>query len=186
MSDVCRLLLISGSLRGASTNSALISTAAAIAVSPVEVSIYDGMGGLPHFNPDDDPEGGQPPAAVAELRAALGAADAILFCTPEYAGGLPGSFKNLLDWSVGGGETYGTPVGWVNTGGPGRGESAHESLRLVLGYTGCDIVEAACVRIPVAHDSVGAGGVISDAATREQIGELMTTLADHVHSLDES
>ncbi|WP_306796085.1 NAD(P)H-dependent oxidoreductase [Nocardia sp. XZ_19_369] len=25
----------------------------------------------------------------------------VLFCTPEYAGTLPGSLKNLLDWTVG-------------------------------------------------------------------------------------
>lgn len=42
------------------------------------------------------------------------AADAVLFCTPEYAGALPGSFKNLLDWTVGGGETYGKPAAWIN------------------------------------------------------------------------
>jgi hypothetical protein len=47
-----------------------------------------------------------------------GASDALPFCTPEYAGALPGSFKNLLDRTVGGGETYGMPVGWVNVSRP--------------------------------------------------------------------
>ncbi|MGD0240963.1 MAG: NAD(P)H-dependent oxidoreductase [Streptosporangiaceae bacterium] len=32
----------------------------------------------------------------------------------EYAGTLPGSLKNLLDWTVGGGEIYGKPAGWIN------------------------------------------------------------------------
>ena len=39
------------------------------------------------------------------MRAAIAAADAVVFCTPEYAGTLPGSFKNLLDWTVGGAMT---------------------------------------------------------------------------------
>ena len=53
------------------------------------------MATLPHFNPDAD---GEPlPAAVANLRAQVAAADAVLFCTPEYAGALPGTFKNLLE-----------------------------------------------------------------------------------------
>jgi NAD(P)H-dependent FMN reductase len=41
---------------------------------------------------------------VADLRRQIEAADAVVFCTSEYAGALPGSFKNLLDWTVGGGE----------------------------------------------------------------------------------
>jgi chromate reductase len=126
MPERCSVLLISGSLRAASSNSALLRTAVAVAPGDVEARIYDGLGGLPHFNPDDDPEGGPVPAAVADLRAQLKGAGALLFCIPEYAGALPGSFKNLLDWTVGGGETYGMPVGWVDVSGPGRGAAAHE------------------------------------------------------------
>ena len=73
------------------------------------------MTDLPHFNPDDDHD--PLPHAVADLRARIGAADAVLICTPEYAGALPGTFKNLLDWSVGGPEMYGKPVAWVNASG---------------------------------------------------------------------
>ncbi|HEY5317394.1 MAG TPA: NAD(P)H-dependent oxidoreductase, partial [Solirubrobacteraceae bacterium] len=113
-----RILMVSGSLRKGSTNTALLRTAATLDHPGVEAVLYTALADLPHFNPDDDPLGGTPPAPVVELRAALAGADAILFSTPEYAGALPGSFKNLLDWSVGGGETYGMPVAWVNTAGP--------------------------------------------------------------------
>ena len=54
----------------------------------------------------------------------------MLFSTPEYAGALPGSFKNLLDWTVGGGETYGMPVGWVNVSGPASPTGAGRMLEL--------------------------------------------------------
>ena len=50
-----------------------------------------------------------------ELRAAIERAAGVLICTPEYAGTLPGSFKNLLDWTVGGTEISDKPVAWVNT-----------------------------------------------------------------------
>lgn len=90
---------MSGSLRGGSTNAALLLTAQQIAPAGVTAVIYEGSDGLPHFNPDHD----QPPlnAEVEGVRSAIGEADAIMFCTPEYAGALPGSFKNLLDWTVG-------------------------------------------------------------------------------------
>ena len=116
---MAKLLLISGSLRGGSTNSATLRTAAALAPPGVEATVYDGMGRLPHFNPDDDPSDGVGlDPEVTALRAALANADALLLSTPEYAGALPGSFKNLLDWTVGGGQTDGMPVAWINVSAP--------------------------------------------------------------------
>jgi NAD(P)H-dependent FMN reductase len=166
-----------------STNTALLRTARAVAIGGVEAVLYDGLGTLPHFNPDDDPEGGPVHPAVADLRAQIAAADALLFCTPEYAGALPGSFKNLLDWTVGGGETYGMPVGWVNVSGPASptgAAGAHGSLRAVLTYTGTDIVEAACVRVPVARGAVGPDGEIDDPVVRTAAAAVLATLAEHV------
>ena len=180
MRERCRILLISGSLRSGSSNGALLRTAVAAAPAGVAATLYGGLGGLPHFNPDDDPEGGPVPAAVAQLRAELAATDALLFCTPEYAGALPGSFKNLLDWTVGGGETYGMPVGWVDVSGPGRGAAAHASLRSVLTYTGTEIVEAAVVRCPVSRDAVGPDGLIGDPQIRDAAVAALDALAERV------
>jgi NAD(P)H-dependent FMN reductase len=148
----------------------------------VEAEVYEGMAGLPHFNPDDDAEGAVLDPAVMELRRAIGAADAQLFCTPEYAGDLPGSFKNLLDWTVGGGETYGMPVAWVNVASvasPTGAADAHASLRRVLGYTGSDIVEEACVRVPVPRDAIGADGLVADPAIQEVVAGAVAALAGH-------
>ncbi len=183
MDEPCRILLISGSLRARSTNSALLRTAQACSPPGVEATIYGGLGDLPHFNPDDDPEGGAVHPAVADLRAQLAATDALLFCTPEYAGALPGSFKNLLDWTVGGGETYGMPVGWVNVSGiaaPTGAAGAHASLRAVLTYTGTDIVEPACVRISVARGAVGEDGLIDDPEVRDAAAGALSALAERV------
>jgi chromate reductase len=115
---------------------------------------------------------------VADLRATIGAADAVLFCTPEYAGALPGSFKNLLDWTVGGGEMYGKRVAWINASGlPTGAADAHASLRKVLGYLSTEIVEDACVHIPVPRQAVGDDGLIADPQLRARIADELTTLA---------
>jgi chromate reductase len=177
-----RLLLVSGSLRAGSTNAAVLRTAAALVPAGVSAEVYEGMARLPHFNPDDDAEGAVLDPAVVELRAAIGAADALLLCTPEYAGDLPGSFKNLLDWTVGGGETYGMPVAWVNVASvasPTGAADAHASLRRVLGYTGSDIVEEACVRVPVPRDAIGADGLVADPAIQEVVAGAVAALAGH-------
>jgi chromate reductase, NAD(P)H dehydrogenase (quinone) len=175
-----RILLVSGSQRAGSTNAALLRTAAEVAPAGVSTAIYEGLAELPHFNPDDDEEGKQAPAAVATMRAELERADAVLFSTPEYAGALPGSFKNLLEWSVGGHEIYRLPVAWVNAAAPGRGIDAEDSLRKVLGYVGADIAERACVAIPVARDSIGAEGTIADAGIRAALVAVLSELAAHV------
>lgn len=127
-----RLLLLSGSTRAASTNAAALRAAHAMDEAGVTTVLYEGLAGLPAFNPDDDAD--PLPAAVADLRARIAAADGVLVCTPEYAGGLPGSFKNLLDWTVGGGELYRKPVTWITVAPEGRGTQAQEALRTVLGY----------------------------------------------------
>ncbi|GAA2023102.1 NADPH-dependent FMN reductase [Catenulispora yoronensis] len=124
---------------------------------------YEGLGDLPHFNPDLDVD--PLPEAVAGLRAAIARADAVLVCTPEYAGTLPGSFKNLLDWTVGGTEICDKPTGWINAANPGRGEGAVATLRTVLEYTGAGIVEEACARIAIA-----------DPDARERITEVLRAL----------
>jgi len=182
-----RILLVSGSLRSGSTNTAALLTAGAVAPEGVDTELFDSMARLPHFNPDDDsadgsvPVGpaGTPEPAVAELRAAIGRADAVLFSTPEYAGDLPGSFKNLLDWTVGGGEIYGKPVGWVNvSGSPTGAAGAYRALGVVLGYVGARIVEPACVHLPVARAAVGPDGLVTDPDVRRQLAATLAVLAE--------
>lgn len=176
------VLLISGSLRGGSINTAVLRTAAAAAPEGVRAIFYEGLGGLPLFNPDDD-EPGRLAGAVADLRARLRAADALLFCTPEYAGGLPGSFKNLLDWSIGGGEVYGKHAAWINATSRPDEEAlrgAYESLRSALGYAGMHVVDAACRRVRVTQPSIGADGLIAPGPLREEIAESLALLAAEV------
>ena len=178
--SVTRVLLISGSLRAQSTNAAALRTATDLARDGLDTTLYEGMSSLPHFNPDDDAEGATPHPAVAELRRAIGESDSILICTPEYAGALPGALKNLLEWTIGDGGTYGKPVAWINVSGPAAptgGADAHESLRKVLTYSGANIVESACLRVPLTRQMVGANGLVSDPDARAQIARSLEALA---------
>ncbi|MBZ4322848.1 NADPH-dependent FMN reductase [Streptomyces huiliensis] len=175
MSQTPTVLLLSGSLRSGSSNEAVLRTAHAVAPDDIRTVRYTGLAALPHFNPDDDAD--PLPAPVAELRAAIEAATAVLVCTPEYAGTLPGSFKNLLDWTVGGTEICDKPAAWVTAAAPGRGQGAEATLRTVLGYTGARIVEASCVRVPVGRELIGADGLIGDPEVRGRLREVLGVLA---------
>ena len=173
-----KVLLISGSTRAGSGNTAALVTAAALAPGGVTTALYRGLADLPAFNPDLD--GDHVPEPVAELRHEIEGVDAVLFCTPEYAGTLPGSFKNLLDWTVGGAQIYEKPVAWINVAAPNRGNGAQETLAVVLGYVGAVIVKPACRHIPVDRSAIGADGIVTDPRFMTGIAEVWTELAHHV------
>jgi chromate reductase, NAD(P)H dehydrogenase (quinone) len=177
--DVISLLLISGSARDGSTNVAALRTAAAVAGDDVDAVLFGGIGELPLFNPDDDREGIPIDPRVAAMRTAVAAADALILCTPEYAGALPAALKNLLEWTIGDAGTYRKPVAWINAAGPAApsgAADAHDSLAKVLRYAGAEIVDGACVRVPVTRDMVGPDGLISDDGARSAIAAAVTTL----------
>jgi chromate reductase, NAD(P)H dehydrogenase (quinone) len=178
VADRTRLLLISGSTRAGSANTAALRTLRAVVPRPVIAVLYEELSYLPAFNPDDDQE--PLPPAAQRLRQAIADCDAVVFCTPEYAGSLPGSFKNLLDWTVGGGEMYGKPTAWINVAAPGRGAGAEESLVSVLGYVGAAVIDKACRRIMLPHQAIGPDGLVDDPDFREDVGRLIDDIVDAV------
>lgn len=175
--DPVHILLVSGSLRSGSTNSTLVRTAAAVAPADIGTEIFEGMDALPHFNPDDDAEGVEIPEVVTAMRMRFEAADAVLLSAPEYAGALPGSFKNLLEWTVGSMAMYEKPTAWINVAAPGRGLHAEDSLRKVLGFITADIAEEACVKLPLAREAVGPSGEVEDPEYRAAVTAALEALA---------
>jgi NAD(P)H-dependent FMN reductase len=82
---------------------------------------------------------------VAELRTALLANDGILISAPEYAHGVPGGLKNLLDWVVGWGELADTPVALWHASV--YGEHARASLAEILTTMSMRLVTEASLTI---------------------------------------
>src|SRR5512146_831386 len=113
------ILAISGSLRRNSLNSAALrAVARSAAGSGIALAIDDSTRALPHFSPDLEAD---PPDAVQRFREACEGADAVLLAVPEYAFGIPGAFKNALDWTVGSGSIYRKPVALLSVAPRGRG-----------------------------------------------------------------
>ena len=161
-----------------SANTAALRTAVAVAPEGIDTTLYAGLAQLPAFNPDDDRD--PLPPSVADLRGQIAASGAVLFCTPEYAGALPGSLKNLLDWTVGGGEMYGKPVAWINVAAEGRGVGAQAALAAVLGYVGATVVHTACIQLPVTRAVLGLEGLVDQPGVRAQIARTLELFAEGV------
>jgi chromate reductase, NAD(P)H dehydrogenase (quinone) len=97
-----RILAVCGSLKASSGNLALLKTAATLMPPGVDVVFFEGLGDLPHFNPDLEASG--VPESVARWRRALSESHAVLIASPEYGFSLPGALKNAIDWVIGSGE----------------------------------------------------------------------------------
>lgn len=153
-----KLLALSGSLRAGSTNTELLRAVAALAPDGVAIETYEGIATLPHFNPDL--EDALPPSVV-DFRARIAAASGLLISCPEYAHGVPGSFKNALDWLVGGPEFVYKPVALFNASP--RASFAQESLMETIRTMSGRIVTEASVTLPLLSKRLDASGVVADA-----------------------
>lgn len=168
--DLVNILLVSGSTRATSTNAAALASIAESAPPTATTTIYRGLSTLPALNPDDDHD--PLPDEVFALRQLIRDAGIVLFCTPEYAGTLPGSFKNLLDWIVGGTEMTDKPVAWINVAAPGRGHGAASTLETVLGYVGARLLRSACIAVPVGRDAVDGNGEIRNEHVAQSLAQI--------------
>jgi chromate reductase, NAD(P)H dehydrogenase (quinone) len=139
-----KILAISGSLRSKSYNTAILQTAMRVAPIGISIEVYTDLGHLPLFNPDlETPL----PLIVARLRSKLMESDAVLIASPEYAHGITGSLKNLLDWMVGCESFVNKPVGLFNTSP--RAVHAQASLREVISVMSALIVPEASLTLPI-------------------------------------
>ncbi len=145
-----RVLGISGSLRRASHNSALLRAAAERLPAGAELIPFERLAEIPPYNEDVEAVG--VPEVVRELREAIRAADAVLIATPEYNHSIPGQLKNALDWAsrpAGESSLNGTPAAVIGAStGMFGAVWAQAELRKVLGAMGGRVVEA---ELPIAH-----------------------------------
>jgi len=162
---MAHILTLCGSLRAASSNRSLLRATELLAPAGVVFEHFDGIGELPHFNPDI--EAGTLPAPVAALRARVENADALLISCPEYARGIPGAFKNALDWLVGGHEFPNKPIALFNASP--RASDAQAQLRLVLTTMSGRVVDDAAIAVALIAKGMEAEAIAADPVLRPRI-----------------
>jgi chromate reductase len=173
------ILAISGSLRDNAYNTALLRSAAALAPPNMTISLYDGLGNLPHFDPLLAES--EMPAEVMDLRNKLQAADGVIISTPEYAYGIPGVLKNALDWVVASGELVLKPIvaTSVSTSDLG-GARAHYALVTVLHAMNAKVLVEASMNVPFARSKFDADGVLEDVLTKQALGTSLRVLGQGI------
>jgi NAD(P)H-dependent FMN reductase len=164
-----KILAICGSTRKTTSNLNLINAIADLAKERFQISIFEGLADIPHFNPDLDNE--SPPEAVKNFRNQLKDADGVLICTPEYAMGVPGTLKNAIDWTVSSCEFSHKPVALITASS--LGENAHESLLKTLKIIESDIGDETQLVISYVKTKVSKENKITDADTLDAVSTLL-------------
>jgi chromate reductase, NAD(P)H dehydrogenase (quinone) len=170
-----RILAISGSLRQASSNTALLEAAIALSSPNVEMKLYGGLGDLPHFNPDLEPT--EPPS-VTNLRSQIKWADGLIISSPEYAHGVPGVLKNALDWLVSGEEFVGKAIALFNASP--RATHAQASLTEILTKMSVRIIPEASITVPLLGKKLDAAGIIADPENSSELQAAIVAFASAI------
>jgi chromate reductase len=127
------------------------------------------------------------PAAVARLKAAIEAADAILFATPEHNGSVPAALKSAIDWASRpmGSNSWSGKVGAVIGASPGALGTvrAHGHLRQIMASLDMLTIPQPDVLIAAAPEKFDADGVLIDAKARDLLARLMTRLVATARAL---
>jgi chromate reductase len=173
-----RVLGISGSLRRDSFNTALLRAAAERLPGGVEFVAFERLAEIPAYDADLE-EGAETPAAVADLRAEMRAADAVLVSTPEYNSSIPGALKNALDWAsrpAGESALMGTPAAVIGAStGMFGAVWAQAETRKVLGALGGRVLERE-FPFPRAQDAYSDGQLRLSPEQSQALEELLREL----------
>ena len=178
MASEIRILGFAGSLRRASYNRALLRAAQEQAPTGMTIQVFD-LIGVPLYNGDVEAQGDPP--GVAALKAAIAAADAVLFVTPEYNHGVPAVTKNAVDWASrppNDAALSGKPVGIIGASpgmtGSARGQS---QLRQAFEFTNSYCLPQPELLVFRAHEKFDADGRLTDEATGRYLGRYLEAFA---------
>lgn len=169
------LVGISGSLRSASYNTALLRAAFENLPDGVTAGIAP-LKGIPLFDQDEVAERGKP-ASVNELRSAVAAADGIVFATPEYNWSVTGAMKNAIDWLSGGPDSPldFKPAAIVGVGGGSGTARSQEHLRDILGHNSLCILAEPQVMVSGLGKRFD-GLQLADENVRSELGKMVDGL----------
>lgn len=184
-----RLLGISGSLRKGSFNTALLNNAAQLLPEGTTLDIRT-LHGIPLYNADEEAAQGIPDAVTA-LKDAIAAADGVILATPEYNNGIPGVFKNAIDWasrppSDSGKVFAGRPFAVIGASPGGFGTVLSQNHWLpVLRTLGVELWTGGRMMVSRAGQVFDAEGAIADPEIREQIRRFIIGFTAFVARLED-
>jgi len=183
-----RLIGLSGSVRKASYNGAVLRAAATLMPPDSELELAS-IAAIPLYNGDEEIAHGVP-AVVVDLKDRIAAADGLLLVTPEYNNSIPGVAKNAIDWLSRPAADIprvfrGKPVAIAGASPGGFGTILSQNAWLPIFKTlGAQLWSGGRLLVSRAAGVVDATGEVSDAATRENIRKFLEGFVAYVRSVE--
>ena len=175
---------VSGSLRAASINSALLRAAAAEMPAGATLEIGS-IKGIPLYDGDAEEAQGLP-QAVVQLKEGIVAGDGLLLVTPEYNNSIPGVLKNAIDWlsrpSADIARVFGgRPVAVIGASPGGFGTLLAQTAWLpVLKTLGTEAWFGGRLQVSRAGEVFDATGALVDQRVREQLRKFLADFCKFV------
>jgi chromate reductase len=182
MADTLNLVSICGSLRKGSLNAAIERALPELAPAGLKIRSLTGIGDWPLYNADVQAQG--VPAGVTEMGKAIAAADGVIFISPEYNYSVPGVLKNAIDWlsRLQPQPFAGKPVLIQSaTQGPLGGARMQYHLRQIMVFLDALVFNKPEVFVGLAQNKVDAELKLTDAGTRDFIGQQLAGFEKFVH-----
>jgi chromate reductase len=163
------ILGISGSLRKSSSASAVLRQVGELMPEQVEFKIYEDLEKIPAFD-----DGRLILVPVLNFIKQISEADAVFFCIPEYAYGVPGALKNALDWTVSTTAFSGKPVALITAAS--GGDKAHAAMSLTLTALGTKISEKTKLLLSYIRTKLDEKGRLKDEGSLQSTNDVINAL----------
>jgi chromate reductase len=182
-----KIAIIVGSLRKGSLNRRVARSICALRGENLDCSMIE-IGDLPLYNQDLDTN---PPEQWTRFREQVGAADGVLFCSPEYNRGVPGVLKNAIDV---GSRPYGKNVfdkkpGAIVTASPGSigGFGSNHQIRQACVFLNMPVMQQPEAYLGhVTDDSFDEEGCLKEGPLKVLITGLAHAFHDWVEMIQRS
>lgn len=176
-----KILAFSGSLRKQSTNTGLIRAVIDIANREgIDVTLED-ISSMPLYNQDMEAEF---PKEISELKKRIREADGIIIATPEFNRSIPGSLKNMFDWTsrpYGDSAWDGKPVVTMGASPGGIGTAlAQYHLKQILLYLNTRVLGQPEFYVGTSSEKFDKEGNLIDDKTKEYIERLLKTFKEFI------
>lgn len=169
------IFVIIGSASAPSANQRLVDYLAAVAPNELQLTVFNGLKNLPHFDPAVSAQ--QPPKAIVDFREAVAQADGVIICTPEYIFSIPSGLKNALEWCVATTVFTDKPVGLITASA--HGQKGHEELQLIMKTLMASFTAETTLLIQGVKGKVHTDGTITDAKTKASLDSFIQAFKSH-------
>ncbi|UKJ09290.1 NADPH-dependent FMN reductase [Solitalea lacus] len=169
-----KILIINGSASEKSSNQKLIDNIISITKEFFNVTIFNNLKNLPHFDPELSEN--NTPKIILDFRSAIEKSDGIIICTPEYVFSIPSGLKNCIEWCVSTTVFSDKPTGLITASA--SGEKGHEELKLIMKTLMTKTTNETTLLIQGIKGKLNERGEIKDSKTVDELTKFIQAIKE--------